>query len=59
MTMRERIATGQLFTDYCEGLPEDRMQQYHRGRQCGDEGYPGQFRCRPQSLPGFTDYRGT
>lgn len=24
MTMRERIANGQLFTDYCEGLPEDR-----------------------------------
>ena len=26
MTMRERIASGKLFTDYCEGLPEDRMQ---------------------------------
>lgn len=26
MTMRERIATGKLFTDYCEGLPEDRLQ---------------------------------
>lgn len=25
MTMRERIANGKLFTDYCEGLPEDRM----------------------------------
>jgi len=24
MTMRERIANGKLFTDYCEGLPEDR-----------------------------------
>lgn len=24
MTMRERIASGKLFTDYCEGLPEDR-----------------------------------
>ncbi len=24
MTMRERIAEGKLFTDYCEGLPEDR-----------------------------------
>ena len=22
--MRERIAAGKLFTDYCEGLPEDR-----------------------------------
>ncbi|MFV0465572.1 MAG: sugar O-acetyltransferase [Lachnospiraceae bacterium] len=26
MTMRERIAAGKLFTDYCEGLPEDRLQ---------------------------------
>lgn len=25
MTMRERIADGKLFTDYCEGLPEDRL----------------------------------
>lgn len=25
-TMRERIATGKLFTDNCEGLPEDRKQ---------------------------------
>lgn len=25
MTMRERIAEGKLFTDYCEGLPEDRV----------------------------------
>lgn len=25
MTMRERIKTGKLFTDYCEGLPEDRL----------------------------------
>lgn len=25
MTMRERIAAGKLFTDYCEGLPEDRL----------------------------------
>jgi maltose O-acetyltransferase len=24
--MRERIAAGKLFTDYCEGLPEDRAQ---------------------------------
>ena len=26
MTMRERIAAGKLFTDYCEGLPEDRTR---------------------------------
>lgn len=25
MTMRERIAEGKLFTDYCEGLPQDRI----------------------------------
>lgn len=25
MTMRERIKEGRLFTDYCEGLPEDRL----------------------------------
>ncbi|WP_282705088.1 maltose acetyltransferase domain-containing protein, partial [Paenibacillus riograndensis] len=28
--MRERIASGKLFTDYCEGLPEDRMQAKKR-----------------------------
>ena len=26
MTMRERIAEGKLFTDYCEGLPDDRLK---------------------------------
>lgn len=26
MTMRERIAQGKLFSDYCEGLPEDRTE---------------------------------
>lgn len=30
MTMRERIASGKLFTDYCEGLPEDRLQAKRR-----------------------------
>ncbi len=30
MTMRERIATGKLFTDYCEGLPEDRVRGKRR-----------------------------
>lgn len=29
-TMRERIANGKLFTDYCEGLPEDRRQAKRR-----------------------------
>ena len=26
MTMRERITSGKLFTDYCEGLPEERVK---------------------------------
>lgn len=26
MTMKERIASGKLFSDYCEGLPEERNQ---------------------------------
>lgn len=30
MTMRERIASGKLFTDYCEGLPEDRVNAKRR-----------------------------
>lgn len=30
MTMRRRIETGKLFTDYCEGLPEDRMAAKQR-----------------------------
>lgn len=32
MTMRERIATGKLFTDYCEGLPDDRKNAKRRMR---------------------------
>jgi len=30
MTMRERISSGKLFTDYVEGLPEDRAQAKRR-----------------------------
>lgn len=30
MTMRERMANGQLFTDHCEGLPEDRVNAKKR-----------------------------
>ena len=30
MTMKERIATGKLFTDDCEGMPEERMQAKKR-----------------------------
>lgn len=32
MTMRERIAAGKLFTDNCEGLPEDRARAKRRMR---------------------------
>ena len=30
MTMKERIATGKLFTDECEGMPKERMQAKKR-----------------------------
>lgn len=30
MTMRDRITSGKLFTDYSEGLPEDRKQAKRR-----------------------------
>lgn len=33
MTMRERIANGMLFTDYCEGLPEDRVNAKRRMKE--------------------------
>ena len=32
MTMRDRIAAGRLFTDNCEGLPEDRANAKRRMR---------------------------
>ena len=36
MTMRERIAEGKLFTDYCEGLPEDRLKAKKLMKQLND-----------------------
>lgn len=36
MTMRERIASGKLFTDYCEGLPDDRMKAKRYMKQLND-----------------------
>lgn len=36
MTMRERIRDGKLFTDYCEGLPEDRQTAKKRMKQFND-----------------------
>lgn len=43
MTMRERIANGLLFTDYCEGLPEDRMKAKKLMKQLND--------CEPDAIP--------
>ena len=46
MTMRERIHSGKLFTDYCEGLPEDRkrckyyMTEFNKSTQ---EDLPARF----------------
>lgn len=36
MTMRERIAGGKLFTDYCEGLPADRTRAKKLMKQFND-----------------------
>lgn len=36
MTMRERIADGKLFTDYCEGLPQDRLNAKKLMKQLND-----------------------
>src|SRR5574344_112731 len=36
MTMRERIANGDLFTDNCEGLPEDRLSAKKLMKQFND-----------------------
>lgn len=36
MTMRERIGNGMLFTDMCEGLPEERLQAKKRMKRFND-----------------------
>lgn len=36
MTMRERIAAGKLFTDCCDGLPEDRLRAKKLMKQFND-----------------------
>lgn len=36
MTMRERIASGKLFTDMCEGLPEERLSGKKRMKAFND-----------------------
>lgn len=38
MTMRERIHSGKLFTDYCEGLPEDRTEAKRRMKALNETG---------------------
>lgn len=38
MTMRERIHSGKLFTDYCEGLPEERMEAKRRMKALNETG---------------------
>jgi len=40
MTMRERINTGKLFTDMCEGLPEERLRGKILMKQFNDS-HPG------------------
>lgn len=36
MTMRERMESGKLFTDYCEGLPEERLAAKQRMKRLND-----------------------
>lgn len=36
MTMRERMASGKLFTDYCEGLPAERLAAKQRMKRLND-----------------------
>ncbi len=38
MTMRERIHSGKLFTDYCEGLPEERTEAKRRMKALNETG---------------------
>lgn len=47
--MRERIAAGKLFTDYCEGLPEDRTNCKKRINQFNSSG-PEDVKARMQAL---------
>lgn len=49
MTMRERIEAGKLFTDYCEGLPEDRTNCKKRMIQFNSTG-PEDINARMQAL---------
>ncbi len=49
MTMRERIHSGKLFTDYCEGLPEDRDNAKRRMKALNETG-PDDIKRRMELL---------
>lgn len=49
MTMRERIMAGKLFTDMCEGMPEERLQAKRRMKRFNDSD-PGDFQGRAALL---------
>lgn len=49
MTMRDRINSGRLFTDYCEGLPEDRADGKRRMKALNATG-PDDLAKRKQIL---------
>ncbi len=42
MTMRERIMSGKLFTDMCEGMPQERLEAKQRMKKLNDMD-PGDF----------------
>lgn len=44
MTMHERIMNGNLFTDMCEGMPQERLEAKQRMKQFND--------CRPEDVEG-------
>ena len=49
MTMYERIMSGKLFTDMCEGLPEQRLQGKLRMKQFNDSS-PADFAGREEMM---------
>lgn len=42
MTMHERIMSGKLFTDMCEGMPEERLAAKQRMKRLND--------CPPENI---------
>lgn len=54
MTMRERIESGKLFTDYCEGLPEER-ERCKRHIQAFNATGPDQIERRYEILDALFD----